>query len=256
MDDAFDVEHLHRVVDAALRVGSPSTARPNPTPAVAPPGVDPVALPLAWGDSQVLAQVMHVLADHLSADELSAVVAETRAHLVAGMAARTVPELHTVVKHCRRCPASGGPHLPVGNVVDPTVVFVHELPVQLHSFEATVQSALDNAGLTATTTVHTSLVRCRVDDLSAASTQCASYLFAELQAWQPKLVILCGAAVNAAILGVRKITAERGQIHWLGLWPFLPIYSFAHAQRTEENFQLWHADVRTAQQFVGATASD
>lgn len=252
MDDVFDVEHLHRIVDAALHVESPSSSQ-DPAPTAASLGVDPVALPLAWGDSQLLVQLMPVLAAHLSPDDLTTVVAETRAQLLAGISTRTVPELHTVVKHCQRCPASSGPYLPVGNVVDPTVVFVHEMPVQLHSPEQAIQTALGDVGFTAATTVHTSLVRCRVDDFSAASAQCISYLFAELQAWQPKLVILCGAAVNAAILGVPKITTERGQVHWLGLWPFLPVYSFAYAQRTEENFALWHADMRTAYQFVHPT---
>lgn len=252
MDGVFDVQHLHRIIDAALGVSSPPAEQSAPT--VEPSGVDPVALPLAWGDSQLLGQLMPVLAAHLSADALSAVITETRAQLTAGLSVRPVPELHTAVKHCRRCPATGGPHLPVGNVVDPTVVFVHEVTVEQLGHTRELHTALTAMGFTTTNAVHTALVRCQVEDRAAASAQCVSYLFAELQAWQPKLVVLCGSVVNATVLSIPKITAARGQIHWLGMWPFLPVYSWAYAQRTEENLELWRADIQTAHRFAYAPA--
>lgn len=247
MTEDFTIDALHQLVDQAMHddVGTTPLDRL---------GVGVV--PFAFGDTQLFARLAPLLERYLAPVDVAVFLDELRSTLAEGVERPSLRSVHTIVSHCRRCPEmQPDPQLPVGNFVNPDIVFVHEMPYTKLDTDEIWADVFTAAGLRSDAVVHTSLVRClpltvRVPSPTEVETCTRSYLYTELAALQPKLIMPLGTTPTATLLGSSEsLGRDRGRLFWLGPWAILPSYAPGYAHRRAEARDGLAADLARAARY-------
>lgn len=246
--EEYDATELERIVARALGDVVESDAR----------------LLFSFGETRLLQELTAVLPKYVQHHgDVAVILDELRARLYEGIGGQAQPttalrQLHTVVSHCRACPAmQPSPYLPHWNLVDPDVVFVFDVPLeQQGAANETFITALKEVGFRSGRIAATSVTRCAPqehrmpagEEVAECSTR---YLFTELQLLKPKLIVACGRFAASVLLGHDvKVTQEQGQILWVGPWPIAITTSPGYAARTTNNYRAFLADVQKAFAFT------
>lgn len=245
----FDPEALHALVDGAL---APPVAHPCPPTRG--------AAVFAAGVGTLFAAVAAELEDVVAGDVAQRIVTGVRDRVLGEVPRGDLATLHALVRACRACPGmDGDPALPAGNLADPDVVVVTELPPRGARADAGVLEAFRAAGFGPARLAHTSVVRCdptTVRPVEAAERRrCVErYLFSELACWRPRLIVTMGSAASEAVCQAPvTLGEERGQVLWCGPWAVLPTYSLGYTARRPEAAERLAADLRAAHTFCYGT---
>lgn len=246
----FDIDHMHQLIDAAINVQSGVQASPEV-------GVNAAhsSLHLPLGTSQLLGEVLESLRPILTQEDISSVMGVIRKNLSTNQQEENLTDVHTVLKHCKRCKdVQSSPRLPVGNVATPDILFVHEKAILSNSDEAREFNKLIlDSGIDPSSALHTSIVRCELtsqEQYDSCAKNCLGYLYSEIQILKPKLIILVGSVPAKIVLGSqKKITEDHGSVFWLGPWAIMTVFSIGYASYSEEKKSQLIADLRSAHTF-------
>lgn len=188
-------------------------------------------IPLAFNEGRLLEVLAEKLPQYLTVEDAQTLLSELRSELYADIGDDSARNLHSITLNCHRCPELGEANLPIWNVVDPDVVFVASGPFINKDAQEMFVNTLKKVGFSSANICLTYLNRClpkaRVRAHSDEEAQnCLPFLQAELQILKPKLTVILGKTPSVALLGSDvKLKNERGIIHWLGPWAFLPTFT-------------------------------
>lgn len=213
-------------------------------------------LPLPYAELEVFEHLAAILPQHLDATHVATVLEDCRQSLVASGSRVDLRDLHTVMRHCRRCPGMvEDPWMPKWNLANPTAVFVGEIhsasPDAMNGFIA----ALRETGWSSKECALTYLTRCLPKEARPVAEHeiqnCARYLWGELEQWRPRLILPMGVKPTEFLLGTGvKISDVRSHLTWMGPWAILPIYGPGHVLRSNLQNELIN-DLLTARRFCG-----
>lgn len=255
--DDFDQELLHALVDQILRgpgdvaAGTQSGEGHRSAPASR-------KLPFGIGDTVLFEAFANVLQRTLDGGDVQLILDEVRTEYLQAYRHGDLRTLHTLVKNCHKCPdmEEEGAVLPQGNLANPDVVIVHELPPRPGTYLSSWKSFLSEAGFDERYLCHSSLVRCdpkgaRLPVDTEISTCTQMYLFTEIQLLSPKLIITSGSGATKAFLGdIDTLGEYRGKVHWLGPWAVLPTYALGYVNKAGANAEgAFRHDLETAYNF-------
>lgn len=213
-------------------------------------------LPLPYAELEVFEHLAAILPHHVDADTTNRILDECRVSLIDSKSQLDLRDLHTVMRHCRRCPDMvEDPWLPKWNLANPTAVFIGEVhsasPDAMNGFI----DALRQSGWSSKDCALTYLTRCMPNSNRPVADHeiqnCSRYLWGELSAWRPRLIVPMGVKPTEFILSARtKISDVRGRVVWMGPWAVLPTYGPAHVLRSGLQND-WVADLEAARRFCG-----
>lgn len=245
--DGFDIEELHALVDRVLQNNDQGQANES------------TSLPLGFGLGDTsLFELFHAeISKVYTEDKTIEILDRVREQYVSQYKTSDFNTLHTLIKHCKKCPAMRhDPIPPLGNSVDPDIVFVYDRPIYSGDTFKAWHDILQDIGFDKTKLFHTAIARCTPVDKRNFSTDeismCTkSYLFNEIQLLSPKLIILSGLSSAKVFLGdIETLNDHRGSIHWLGPWALMPVHSFSYAEKSGQNAVIGlHNDLKTAYNF-------
>lgn len=247
MREEFDPDALHRLIDEALGEVDPPSTLPTAS-----------RLPFTYGETHLLEYLAEVLPKYLHGADLQMVLEELRLKYLHGASDVKLQHLHTVVRHCRRCPeVEPSPQLPTWNVNNPDVAFVAENMVQKEEAGRYFVKALKQSGFSSRHVVLTAVTRCPIAGRGPNHLEvenCSSYLYSELQVMAPKLIIPLGNTAAGTFIGTAKITEDHGRIFWLGPWAVMPTFSPAYVL-TRDLQEPFESDLKKAHGFVYGASS-
>lgn len=241
MREEFDPDALHRLIDEALgesvQAAPPTTSR----------------LPFSFGDTHLLEYLAEILPKYLHGADAQMVLEDLRLKLIEGSSDVNLRHLHSVIRHCRRCPeVEPSPQLPIWNVANPDVVFVAENMILPPKAGTYFVEALERNGYTSRHTTLTAVTRCPLGPRSPNQLEiqnCSKYLFSELQVLAPKLIIPLGNTAASVLVGETRITEDHGRIYWIGPWAIMPTYAPAYVLNRDLQVG-FEADLKRARNFV------
>lgn len=216
----------------------------------------------SFGDTRLLEHLETILPDYVSRGEVSVILDSLREKLQEGLAgqedtSKTLRSIHGAVSRCRVCPnVTPEPHLPRWNVVDPDVAFVLNTPLSGSDGDKFFVKTLQDVGFRSGRLCATSVVRClpkenRPPEPSEISNCSTRFLFNELRAMRPQLIVAVGAIPAKIFLGEDiKITEERGKVFWAGPWPILIANSPGYVLRSERHTSDFISDIQKAHNFL------
>lgn len=166
--------------------------------------------------------------------------------------------VHSAVLNCKACPMMAEPVTPKWNVYDPDILIVTERPIRDVPADATFVHALKDAGFSSKRLAATSITRCttitdegrnrpNVDEITRCTKR---YLFAEIDALKPKLIMAVGATPFAALIGEGKFSASRGQPLWAGPWQVLAVTTAGSAYHDPRRADDLKTDLSLAHRIV------
>lgn len=240
MPEDLSAEQLLALADEALTPGLEGF-RPKPI--------------LAYNEGRLLEFLADVMPQYVESTEIQAkILADLRHRLLEGSSGTSIGQLHNAVKYCRQCPAMANPQLPRWNVVDPDILLVTTVP--LTGTDAVFVELLASAGLKSSFTCATSLTRCTLKERRSPDateiTACTQYLWPEIMALRPRIIVPLGATPTQAFLGDSQVMKVRGTIHWIGPWAVMPTVSYLNASKADK-IHLLKEDLQYATRFVGRT---
>jgi uracil-DNA glycosylase len=222
--EPFSAEQVHTLVDEAL---NSSASVPVPV--------------MSYLELDVIEQVLTILDFHKIDPDIRNSIWERMKIIIAdGPGNIELGQLHTKIHNCRRCPgATPRPFSPVGNLVNPKVLFVLE-----HPFNDVVplEQAAIKARISKEDSAVTFMTRCRFVASEPGEFElnnCSGYLFTEIDYLKPLIIVPVGSTPTKMFLGNEaKITAVHGQKFWLGEHCVIPILSPLHAAKANmsQNF--------------------
>lgn len=198
---------------------------------------------LSYGDTKLFEKLYGILQAHdLSAEACQDILHELVVTLQSPIKKTKISSIHSLASKCKMCPnMNHDASLPSWNIKDPDVVFITEGP---RSFSPDGKdlfiSALSQAGFESSNCCLTYSTRCTKGSARSAEEikNCSDYLFAEIEAWKPKLIVPLGSIPSKELLGPElKMTSSisHHKIIWLGPWAILPCYSPDHASAKQQN---------------------
>lgn len=245
MKDDFDIQDVHRLVDEV--VGGTLVER---TP---PPQSYLNKIPFAIYDTDLINVLCSALEKtDLHQGDIQILLDELRSSLTKNLDIGTLPNIHSLTLNCKRCPALAGAHLPIGNIVDPDIIFVSEYPID--EWPKDLLSYLEESGISVGRAMITFITRCgstnnrKVESIEISN--CSTYLYSEIQLLSPKLIIPLGSISTSLFIDPFKISDNHGIIHWSGPWAIMPIYSLAYLSRKENAEKEFLLDLNKARQFL------
>ncbi len=199
------------------------------------------ALPMGWLETRLYGDLYESLSKYMDRTDLLVMLSDQRNRFLEGFTRTTPENLHNVCKRCRLCEGVKHPAIDPGwNLVDPDLMIVVENPTVSSYAMPFLTASLKQAGFKSDRVMLTYMTRCPVDTQDLTSTHianCTPYLHSEMQACNPKLVLVLGAKTWGAVTGdvTHKISEVESEIIWFGLFPLLPGMSLAWYLRTAEN---------------------
>lgn len=212
---------------------------------------------LPYAELEVFEHLADILPQFVDQKTANDILQTCRTAFVSSGAQVNLRDLHTVMRHCRRCPDMvEDPWLPKWNLINPLVVFIAEVhsatPDAMNGFI----DALRQSGWSSKECALTYLTRCLPTSSRPVADHeiqnCARYLWGELEAWRPRLIVPMGVKPTEFIYGSSvKISDVRGKLNWLGPWAILPTYGPAHVLRSNLQQDLIQ-DLNAARKFCGS----
>lgn len=243
MREDFDPDALHRMIDDVLGEGDHL-----------PPPPASSRLPFGLGDSKLFEELHELLPKYMHAADGQVVLDELRSRYFEGLHKVSLQEMHTITKHCRRCPeVEPAPQLPQGNLAHPDVVFVGENLATTNT--EYLYEVSGKVGFSLRHTAVTAVTRCPIPGRQPNNLEienCTNYLFTELQVLLPKLIVPMGNTASSVFLGTIKITEDHGRIFWIGPWAVMPIMAPSHVLARDLD-DVFLADMTRAYSFCYGT---
>ena len=184
---------------------------------------------IAFSDLRVMSLLPGALASYLQPDELEKVLKNIQDNLFDGYPKPSKEALWATVQKCRRCPAaSGGADMPMWNLKDPKVLFITETrPTMANAIEA-LMKALKQCKFSSSDVCLSWMIRCPFEKGKYSEEdieRCSEYLWTEVVALSPSVIVPMGQKVASFFLPVDNIGSVRGQESWIGPWRFFPTFS-------------------------------
>jgi DNA polymerase len=242
--EEFSEEELNNLIAEALSK-NPVSANP----------LVPSGNYLGLAETDLMEHLHHRLSKKIIESELLEVFQEVRKDILTRTKKLTLHELHTITKNCNKCSIDSSSDLPKWNVKDPKIVIIVDSPSMPQEAVNLMVEAFKNAFLTSSHLCLTYVNRCHVYRKYEQQEvlNCSSYLHAEIELLNPKLIVTLGATPTSVLFGSSiKIKEVRGQIRWLGSWPILPTYSPSYSIRSGEHaIESFKNDIKQARHFFG-----
>ena len=243
MNEEFDSQEVLDLIADALASHGPNALLPS------------LDMPLAFNEGRLLEVLSIKLQKYLVQPDIQMVLDDLRTELYSNINRDNLKMIHSVIKNCKKCPnLEINPQQPFWNLADPDVVLVMETPSMSKAVMDYLVSILISAGFSSKRLALTFVNRCKANNRKhdvAEIKNCTSFLHAELQLMQPKLIIPLGLLATSTILGADiTLGKERGNICWLGPWAIMPTYSPAHVLKVENLQDDLALDLKNAHKFT------
>ena len=250
MEDDFDINDVYRLVDAVVG-GQPDTT-PHPDPKDSRHSERATTIPFGVYDTVLLSELYGSLQKlEIHDADIQIILDNLRDRLSCNIELGDLQNLHSLTLNCKRCPALSNAQLPLGNLVDPDVVFVSDYPVNDWPKDMVVM--MRDAGLNTSRAMLTFAARCSVNGRGANEEEiknCSSYLYSEIQQLAPKLIVTLGATCSSLFIDSLKISEEHGIVFWSGPWAIMPTYSLGYLRRKENAEKEFVVDLNKAKNFL------
>ena len=248
MDDEFDLNEVHRLVDEVLG-GMDASHAPQPR-------LSDIRIPFGIYDTKLLQYITEV------GEKIGLVQADTqmlldecRSKLTLDLDLGSLRDLHSLTLNCRRCPELGDASLPFGNLTDPDIVFVLDYPTD--EWPKELLEILDETSIDPSRAMITFATRCRASRGVSVGEQeienCSPYLFGEIQLLSPKLIIPMGSATASEFIHHIKVSDDHGTIFWIGPWAIMPVYALGYLGRRDSARTEMVTDLTKAKNFLYGT---
>ena len=243
MEDDFDINDVHRLVDEVLG-GAQIERAPQPRNVT-------TRVPFGVYDTDII-ENLYVILDKLPLHQgdVQMVLDELRNKLTQDLDLGFLPDLHSLTLNCRRCPELKDPTLPFGNLRDPDIIFVSDTP--LVDWPPELFSLIEQSGINVNRIMMTFATRCSARRAPTATEldNCYTYLYPELQMLTPKLIIPLGATAAGQFINPLKISEDHGIIYWIGPWAIMPMFALGYLTRKENAEKEFLVDLTKAKNFL------
>lgn len=253
MNDDFDINSVHRLVDEVVG-GLFNEQTPQLHLKDNEEHKFPVnKIPFAIYDTDLLSELYPLLqkASVHNAD-IQMVFDQLRDRLSQNVDIGSLKNIHSLTLNCKRCPELNNANLPIGNLVDPDVIFVMDYPVS--DWPTELLALLKDTDISPSRAMLTFITRCSASRMRNPETteikNCSTYLYSEIQLLSPKLVITLGSVSSSLFIDPLKISEEHGIIFWSGPWAIMPVYSLAYITRKENADKDLIVDLTKAKNFL------
>lgn len=201
-------------------------------------------LPFSFLETQLYERMSQLLEGYLPTADIRYMLSEIKGDLFKGFTSMDVQQLHTVIHHCKKCPAMGSkPILPSWNCTDPDLMIIVENPVAIDRYGQILFDALKKAGFSSQRCMLTHAVRCKTFEPTQQNVDsCVPYLHTELAIVNPKLVLTLGLTSFRYLTGdkLSKINEIKGVIKSWGMYSILPEVSLGTLYHANEKGQGAH----------------
>lgn len=193
---------------------------------------------IAFSDLRVMSLLPGALAPYLQPDELEKVYRNIQDNLFEGYPRPSKEALWATVQKCRRCPNASSAEMPMWNLKDPKVLFITETKPTMAKAIEEFMSALKQCKFSSSDVCLSYMVRCPFDKgghTEEDTERCVEYLWTEVVALSPLVVVPMGAKVTSFFVPSESIGASRGQEVWIGPWRFFPTFSPSYVAMAESD---------------------
>jgi len=191
------------------------------------------SLPMTWLETRIYPELYESLSGYMNRVDLLYMLSELRRSFLTGFTSTTPENLHKVCARCRLCEGVKSPaETPVWHIVDPDSTIVVANPTVRDQYKDFLISNLKSVGLKSDRIMLTYMTRCPIysaDIQDEHIVNCVPYLHSEMQACNPKAILVLGSKCWGAITGdtVHKISEIEKSLTWFGLYPMIPGMSLA-----------------------------
>lgn len=195
---------------------------------------------MSWLETRIFEELYPRLSKYMDKVDLVYMLTELRKNFLTGFTATTPENLHKVCKRCRLCEKVEGPaENPVWNSSDPDLMIVVENPTVRDQCRDFLVANLKAVGFKSDRIMLTYMTRCPIysaDIQESHIVNCISYLHTEMQACNPKVILVLGSKCWGAITGdtVHKISEIERTLTWYGLYPMIPGMSLTWYARNSQ----------------------
>lgn len=194
---------------------------------------------IAFSDLRVMSLLPAALAPHLEPDQLEKVFRNIQDNLFEGYPRPSKEALWATTQKCRRCPKATGPaEMPMWNLKDPKILFITETKPTMAKAIETFMSALKQCKFSSSDVCLSYMIRCPFEKPGHEDEdieRCSEYLWTEVVALSPLVVVPMGAKVTSFFVPSDNISGARGQEYWIGPWRFFPTFSPSYVAMAESN---------------------
>lgn len=232
----YDPEKLREFISSSL-----ADHEPSPNTDEQPHVHDAL---FSFGDTRLLEKLNGILLEENVQPESAVLILDRlREELYSGTSSGSIQDLHTIIVNSKLKGTTAKAVLPSWNIKDPDVVFVSDTPPRWGDTDAQFVQTLKDVRFNSNICAWTSVVRYwpkSVSDLDPEEERrWIDLLFSELRIWRPKLIIPLGGYATSIFLGSDlKLSDRVGNLHWLGPWVVLPLYSYPYAIKANKLDQL------------------
>lgn len=188
----------------------------------------------SWLETRLYEWLFDALPKYMNKADVVYMLSDLRSEFMQGFTHTTAENLHKVCSRCRLCDIPKHDVItPIWNLSDPDLMIVIDNPSMLKQYGSFLSGALKDSGFKSDRIMVTYLTRCEMS-VKAIENQfianCAPFLFSELNAVNPKLVLPMGPAVWGALSGdvINKISDVEGELRFIGLFPYIPTKSLGY----------------------------
>lgn len=220
----------------------------------------PITGPFGLGDSRLLENLYGVLVgNNVSAETSQEIISDLLAKLSSPQDIATVEHVRDVTSRCKLCPAMAhDAKAPSWNTKDPKTIFVLSHPDVLNATGLKLFiDILSTNGFSSENCAITYVTRCTKNGpvTEEEISNCTGlYLFTELQAMKPNLIVPVGSIPTKVFFGSDAKVTEINEICWFGPWAVLPMPNpnpTPHQQGTDKAIALIKDAATTAATFLG-----
>lgn len=194
---------------------------------------------IAFSDLRVLSLLPGALSPYLQPDELEKVLKNIQDNLFEGYPKPSKESLWATTSKCRRCPkANGTAEMPMWNLRDPKVLFITETKPSMAGAVEALMKALKQCKFSSSDVCLSWMVRCpfeRPGHSDEDIERCSEYLWTEVVALSPAVIVPMGAKVASFFVPMENIGNARGQEYWIGPWRFFPTFSPSYVAMAESD---------------------
>jgi hypothetical protein len=210
---------------------------------------------IPFSDLRVMSMLPGVLSRHIDPNALEDILSTVRDGLLQDYQKPSPEALWGTVSKCRRCPnRAGNPELPMWNIKDPKVLFLTERKLSRPEAIKIFMSAAKACDFSSEDVCLSWAVRCPFKDKHTDDDfdRCSEYLWTEITALQPSVVVPMGSKVASYFIPIEKLGENRGEEFWIGPWRIVPTFSpdyvaMSNSGKIEQEFI---ADMRKIRSFV------
>lgn len=218
------------------------------------------ALNHGWLETRLYEWLYDALAKYMNKADVVYMLSSLRAEFLNGFTHTTVENLHKVCSRCRMCEIKEHKvKAPLWNLSTPDLMIVVENPSVVSRYGKYLATALKKSGFTSDRIMLTYLTRCEmhsdeIDNQHIAN--CVPYLFSEMNAVNPKMIMPMGATAWGSVSGdvVNKISSVEGEIRFIGLFPYMPTKAIGYydhqATKSEKNQSKLDEILKSAYSFL------